>query len=249
MTSTRMQRWTMLVILATLIAGLLVVSGVGRGGPDVARAADGVADDTVSVLGVGAVEATPDALTVNFGVRVTRTSVSDALDARSRAAQALIDTLKENGVAAEDLQTTDLSLYRRHKRHDPTRYYVASESVQATLKSLSTSGQAIDAAASSSRYVDVGGMSFDIEDDAELITQARDNAYTDAKTKAQQYADLTGRTLARVEQVSETVRDPQPLYYGAASGATGSRAPAAPAPIEAGTQTVRVRVTIIWQLA
>jgi uncharacterized protein YggE len=90
-------------------------------------------------------------------------------------------------------------------------------------------------------------MSFDIDDSADLVTEARDNAYDDAKAKAQQYADLTGRTLGRVEVVSETVRDPEPLYYGAAAAARTSDAGATP--VEAGTQTVRVRVTLIWQLA
>jgi uncharacterized protein YggE len=248
MTSIRMQRWTMVVVLATLVAGLLVVIGVGRSGPDVARAADTVGDDTVSVIGVGTTEGTPDTLTVNFGVRVTRTSVADALDARSHAARRLIDTLRAEGLGDKDLQTTDLSLYRTRKRHDPTHYYVASESVQATIAPLTDAGRIIDSAARSSSHVSIGGMSFDIADDDALITEARANAYADAKDKAEQYADLAGRTLARVERVSETVRNPQPVYYGAAAAARSS-APAAPAPIEAGTQTVRVRVTIIWQLA
>jgi uncharacterized protein YggE len=248
MTSTRTQRWTMLVILATLVAGLLVVTGVGRAGPTVARAADSVADDTVDVVGVGETEGVPDEVTVNFGVRVTRTSVEAALDARSEAAHKLIDALRAQGLDDKDLQTTDLSLYRRHKRHDPTEYYVASESVQATISPIDTAGETIDAAARSSRYVDIGGMSFDIKNDAALITEARANAYADAKKKAEQYADLAGRTLARVERVSETVRNPGRVYYGAAAGSTTS-ADRAPAPIEAGTQTVRVRVTIVWQLA
>jgi uncharacterized protein len=248
MTSIRMQRWTMVVVLATLVAGLLVVVGVGRGGPDLARAADTVTDDHVSVLGVGEVEATPDIVTVGFGVRVTRTSVGEALDDRARAATRLIDSLKAHGVEAKDLQTTDVSLYRRHKRHDPTTYYVASESVQATIRDLDSAGSVIDAAATSSSHVEVGGMQFDIDDDAALITEARDNAYGDAKQKAQQYADLTGRTLGRVEVVSETVRNPQPLYYGAAAAAATTDAGSS-TPVEAGTQTVRVRVTLIWQLA
>jgi uncharacterized protein YggE len=246
MAHSRIHRWTLVLVLATLLAGLAVVI---TGGPhDSARAADTVPDDNITVLGVGTTEGTPDIVTVDFGVRVTRTSVEDALDARAVAARKLLDALRAHGVTDEHLQTTDLSLYRRHKRHDPTRYYVASESVQATITSLSDAGQTIDAAATSSSHVNIGGMSFDISDDAALITEARDNAYADAKKKAEQYAQLAGRALGRVERVTETVRNPQPLYYGAASGSTAS-APDRSTPVEAGQQTVRVRVTIIWQLA
>jgi uncharacterized protein YggE len=244
MVRTRPQRWTLLLVLATLVAGILVVSIGGRGGA--ARAADTVTDDSVTVLGVGTVAGVPDLLRVDFYVQVTRTSVEDALDARSRAAQALLDSLRAHDVADKDLQTTDLSLYNRHKRNDPTRYYVASESVQATLRSISDSGETIDAAASSSSHVSLGGMSFDISDDADLITEARANAYADAKKKAKQYADLSGRTLGRVERVSETARTPRVSYGAAGAASTGS---SASAPIEAGRQTVRVRVQIIWQLA
>jgi uncharacterized protein YggE len=245
MLRSRIHRWTLVLVLATLLAGVAVAVTGGSGSP--ARAADTVPDDTVTVLGVGTTEGTPDIVTVDFGVRVTRTSVASALDARSAAARKLLDALRAHGVTDEHLQTTDLSLFRRHKRHDPTPYYVASESVQATITSLSSAGQTIDAAARSSSHVDIGGMSFDISDKDQLITDARSNAYADAKKKADQYAQLSGRSLGRVERVTETVRNPQPLYYGAAAGATASTPDSAP--VEAGQQTVRVRVTIIWQLA
>ena len=245
MLGSRIHRSTLVLVLATLLAGIAVAASGGTGNP--ARAADTVPDDNVTVLGVGTTEGTPDTLTVNFGVRVTRTSVQAALDGRSAAARKLLAALRANGVTDEHLQTTDLSLYRQHKRHDPARYYVATETVQATITPLADAGKTIDAAATSSSHVDIGGMSFDISDKDQLITDARSNAYADAKKKAEQYAQLSGRTLGRIERVTETVRNPQPVYYGAASAATASAPPGAP--VEAGQQTVRVRVTIIWQLA
>jgi uncharacterized protein YggE len=242
MIRTRVHRWTLLLILTTLCTGVAVVASSP---PVPARAADGVGDDTVEVVGAGSVDAVPDVVRVDFGVRVTRTSVGDALDARSRAVHRLLDALRAQNVDDKDLQTTDVSLYRRHRRHDPTTYYVASESVSATIRTLSAAGDTIDAAATSSRFVDVGGMSFDISDDAALITEARSNAFTDAKDKAQEYADLADRTLGRVEVITENVRNPQPVFYGAAAG---SRAGSPATPVAAGTLTVRVRVTVVWQL-
>ena len=246
MVHSRIHRWTLVLVLATLLAGLAVVI-TGASGSSPARAADTVPDDTVTVLGVGTTEGVPDTVTVNFGVRVTRTTVQSALDGRTHAARKLLASLRAQGVTDDNLQTTDLSLYRRHKRHDPTRYYVASESIQATISPVEDAGRTIDAAATSSPHVELGGMSFDISNDAQLITEARANAYADAKKKAEQYADLAGRALGRVERVTETVRNPGPLHYGVASGAASTAGPSAP--VEAGTQTVRVRVTIIWQLA
>ena len=246
MAHSRTHRWALLLVLATLLAGVIVVVTGSPGGP--ARAADPT-DDAVTVLGVGTTEGTPDTVTVGLYVQLTRTTVQGALDARNTAARKLLDTLRAAGLEDKDLQTTDVSLYRRHKRHDPTHYYTASESVQAKIKPIDKAGSTIDAAVTSSPHVELSGMSFDISNDAELITEARANAYADAKQKAQQYADLSGRALGRVEQVDETVRHPAPLRYGAVSGAAASAGTGSSTPVEAGSQTVRVRVTIIWQLA
>ena len=88
----------------------------------------------------------------------------------------------------------------------------------------------------------INSVSYSIEDDSQLVKDARARAFQDAKNRAEQYAQLSGLTLGKVISISE------------ASGATPVAAPARPTgvpasvPLEPGRQTVSFSVTAIWQL-
>lgn len=245
MTRTNFRRWGSLAIGTVLAAGVLVAAGGGRAG-NVAAASDPT-DDSITVTGIGLASGAPDTLTVDFTVRVRRATVQEALDAQSRFTHRLLAALKVDGVKDEDIRTTDLELFRYNNRKTHVQGYYASESVQAKLSPLDSAGKTISDAASSSGHVDVGGMSFDIANDDALVKQARENAFTDAKDRAQQYAGLSSRSLGRVEHITERVDVPEPVDYGYAA-ATSAGGAAAPVPIAAGQQTLTVRVTVIWQL-
>jgi uncharacterized protein YggE len=91
----------------------------------------------------------------------------------------------------------------------------------------------------------VQGVSFALEDNAALLEQARDDAYADARAKAERYAHLSGRSLGAVQLVAETA-DPaqvQPMPY-AASALQDKRSLA----IDPGTSDVTVSVTVRWAL-
>ena len=75
----------------------------------------------------------------------------------------------------------------------------------------------------------------------------RADAFADAKAKAQQYADLSGRKLGKVINISEQVDNPTPI--GFATGSAAAFAPEKAVDIEAGQQAVNVNVTIIWDFA
>ena len=245
--TTRLHRWTLFLTIATLLAGLVVV-GVGRA-PDAARAADAVPDDIVTVTGTGTMSGVPDVLRVTFSVRVARDDVQSALDGQATATRKLLRALRDAGVENKDLQTTDLNLYRNYDRHGHPIGYVASTSVQARITPIDDAGATITAGATSSSHVEVGGLDFELSDPAALVKQARDAAYADAKARAEQYAELSGRTLGRVEVVNETVNTPQATVSGAHAVAAAAAAPGgSPTPIRAGRQTVKVRVNVIWNL-
>jgi uncharacterized protein YggE len=236
-------------VLAVAVVSLVV--GIGRGGPAVSRAATspGTAD-TVSVTGVGTADGAPDTLTVSFTVHATRLTVQTALDAQAADARRVLAALSRSGVANKRIQTTDLSLDRHYDDHGTPTGYDASETLQARITPLSRAGTTIAAAAhSAGNDVSIGGMSFDVANDDSLLSSARSNAFADAKQKAQQYADLAGRSLGTVQKISETVDAPQPVdYYGASLDAQRASASAA-TPIRAGQQTLTVRVTVVWTLS
>ena len=81
-------------------------------------------------------------------------------------------------------------------------------------------------------------MNFSINDDSQLVKDARARAFNDAKDRAQQYADLSGLKLGKVISISEARRG-----TAARAGADAARSDgrAAGRPIEPGQQTVELR--------
>jgi uncharacterized protein YggE len=230
------------------MAGVIV--GVVRpGGTTVHAATPG--DDSITVTGVGTADAAPDTLTVEFSVHITRPTVQEALDAQATAVQHVLASLKASGIPRSRTQTTDLSLDRHYDEHGVVTGYDANETVQAKVRPLSRAGSVISKAATSAgNAVEVGDLVFDLADDADVMTSARANAFTDAKNRARQYAGLSGRGLGRVEKVTEVVDVPeQPvgfLQHDSLLSAAGGAAKAVP--LRAGEQTLTVRVNVTWSL-
>jgi len=243
-------RTVAVTVLACLAVAAYVVFGAGGGGHQARAASTAAVDDTVSVQGTGTVQGVPDRMTATFGVHATRGSVQDALDAVAHDAQRVVSALRHSGVDDADMRTTDLELDPRYTNNGRRDGYDASETVTATFHDLSTAGRHIAATvASAGNAATVNGLSFDLSSDTKLLALARSAAFADAKARAQQYAELSGRSLGSVRHVSESIVSPsdQPqLYKGAALAAGGA---AAPVPIQAGQQPVTVMVTVVWQLS
>ena len=237
-------------IVACLALAAYVVFGTGGGGHQARADSTATSTDTVSVQGTGTVQGVPDRMSATFGVHATRGSVQDALDAVAHDAQRVVSALRHSGVGSADMRTTDLELNPHYDNSGGQNGYDASETVTATFHDLSTAGRHISAAVTSAgNAATVNGLSFDLSSDTKLLAQARSAAFADAKTRAQQYADLSGRSLGAVEHVTESIvaqDTPQPQFYKGADGLAAGGA--APVPVQAGQQPVTVVVTVVWQL-
>jgi uncharacterized protein YggE len=92
----------------------------------------------------------------------------------------------------------------------------------------------------------INGVSFSVEDPSELLNQARQAAFADARTKAELYATAAGGSLEDIVSVSEgqSYNDPQPYAVKAMAEA----APRMDVPVEAGELTFAVNVSVQWEL-
>lgn len=212
--------------------------------------ATGAASSGISVSGVGKMTGTPDTLRVNLGVSVTGDTVSAALATANAKTEAVQKSLRGNGVAAKDLQTTGLNIqpnYTAGKGGQAIlRGYQVQESLTAVLRDLKTAGAAISAAAQAGgQAIRIDGISLDLEDTSALVTSARANAFAQARAKAEQYARAAGVSLGKVTSIQETVQTaiPQRYAYGAAAPVA---ADLASVPIQAGSQELSVTVTVVF---
>jgi uncharacterized protein YggE len=231
--------------VATDSAGALM----GTAGIDTAASVAATTDGhTISTRGVGKADGTPDTLTVMIGVSTQASSAKAALDANNAKASALIDLLRRNGVAAKDLQTSQLSINPTSNDKSGTiTGYQVDDVVQARLHSITGAGTLLDAAAGvAGNAVRVQQIAFSVGDDSALRAQARAQAVDKAKAQAAQLAKAAGVSLGRIRSITEQVDAGDPIGYDMRAPAAG--APSSSVPLQAGQQELTVSVDIVYDI-
>lgn len=241
-------------ILATLLMGAAVIAlaiAVTRPAaamPFVAGPTEGSSASGITVAGTARVEGVPDTLRLDIGVSIVGDSVDAALTKANSTSAALQKSLRDKGVAERDIASTQLSIQPQYDYDRSTSTitgYQVTQSVTAKVRDLDKAGQVIGAAtAAGGDATVIDGISFDLEDNAALLSDARERAVTDAKAKAEEYARATGRGLGQVVRLVEsTVDEPRPYV----SELEAARADGAlDVPLAPGTQTVSVEVQVTY---
>jgi uncharacterized protein YggE len=158
------------------------------------------------------------------------------------------ETLRADGVAAADLQTSGLSVqpnYDYTSSGAKLNGYQVTEDLSVVLRDLGRAGSVIaDAARAGGDELRLGGASLDLDGDDVLVARARQQAFDDAKAKAQAYAQAAGRSLGQVEAISEQTSAPPVPYPMATAALAADKA----VPIQPGSQDVTVTVSVVWAM-
>ncbi len=205
--------------------------------------------DVITVTGTGEAVGVPDVLRVTLGVSVIRPTVDAANGDAAALANEIIEAVKAGGVQDRDIQTTSYTVYPEYDYSRDTRLiigYRVGNILSIKIRDIEKGGEVIDAA------VEAGGddavvnsISFEIEDDAELVKEARDAAWADAEEKANQLAGLAGVTLGRAVTISETTYSSPPAVYAERAMAMDG---AASTPIQSGELTVSISVNVQFMI-
>jgi uncharacterized protein YggE len=230
------------------VAGLALAALAGVGRPEPALGFEPTqtqpqARSDLTVNGTGSVTTVPDRAELSFGVVSEAGTARAALAANAAEMRRVIDALRNAGVAADDIQTQQISLSPRSS-DDGSRIvgYTAQNSVGARLRDLDRAGAVIDAAVAAGANT-VSGPSLIRSDRAELYRTALRAAVADARAKAQTLAVASNVTVGRVLNVVESGEAPPPQPV-----AEASRAQDAPTPVEPGTQTIEANVTVVFAI-
>ncbi len=205
----------------------------------------------IAVSGRGEVQAPPDTGFFDAGVNVTATTVADARNLAAKAADAVIASVKKNGVDSKDVKTTQFRIdpvYDYGKTGGTPRItgYTVTNTVEVKVRALDNFSKVIDdAVAAGGDSVRVQGIRFDILDNTALLQQAREAAMKDAQAKADQLAKLGNVKLGVPLAISEEQSSaPPPILAQGAKTAQSS--PDVATPIETGTGSVVVTVQVRW---
>jgi hypothetical protein len=208
---------------------------------------------SIHVTGSGSVTGEPDIATLYLGVSVEKESVEAAREAAASAMTAVIDVLKTNDIAENDIQTQNFSIYPQYDYTEEGRVlrgYSANNTVNATVRDLESLSDIIDdAIGAGGDIVVVNWVQFMIEDPTPLQAQARVLAVKDAETKAQTLAEASGVSLGKPITITETTRTlGPPIAYAESAEFTADDGARSSTPIQTGELTVTINITIVYEI-
>src|SRR5205823_5509976 len=211
--------------------------------------------DTVSVTGTGRVTLTPDRFSFNVSVQTIAPTVEEAVNENNTKVAAVIAALKNAGAKAEEIQTSNFSIYpqqdySQQQQGKPPRIigYQVSNSITVTRKQISDAGRLLQAAITAG-VNQTSGLSFSVSDP----TRGRDDglraAFADARAKASLFATAAGRTLGQAIAISEGgATQPPPPRPMMARNVMAAQVVSAEVPVESGTSELTFTVSVVFAM-
>ena len=247
--------WFVLIMVAMVIA---VVGITGCGSDEAAISEGAIVVDTNSqesgiwVNGEGKVMAEPDLAEINLGIEVEANTVDEAQSQAAESMDSVMAALNEVGIDEKDIQTSGYSIYPIRDWDGKDDEYVlvgyrVSNTVNVKIRDLDKVGEIIDSVAEDGGdFTRIDGVNFSVEDPTPFKNVARDEAFAQAKAKAEQLADLSGMSLGKVTYVSESSYYASPIRMSAESFAVADEAGAS-TPISPGEQEIRVDLQVAFE--
>ena len=169
----------------------------------------------ITVSGSATISVEPDLAILDMGVEAFGKTVSFARSDAAIAMDAIVSSLKSEGVLEKDIQTQRLNISPKYEwqeisigsqvtnKQDLTGYSV-SNYVRVKIRDLDHVGKIVDSASESGGdFVRVNGISFNLEDTYNLMPQLREQAVQNAFMKADEYASAAGLRLGSITSLSE----------------------------------------------
>ncbi len=203
---------------------------------------------TITVSGTGRVSVVPDVADLRLGVTITAKTVEATRSANATVMTAVIGALREFTIAAEDIQTTNLTLspaYDYSSNRNPPRLtgYTLTNEVAVTVRDLATVGAVIDSSLGAGA-TSLDSIAFRTRDSAAAENAARQAAVADARAKAEVLAAAAGVSISGVASITEAgTAEVAPVYRG---GVAKMAMADAATPVEAGTNEVAISVSVTF---
>lgn len=204
---------------------------------------------TVTVTGSGTVMGTPNTMSFTIGFQSTSPSAVAALAANNTKVEGLEASLLTHGVTKKNLQTSGLNIYDDTNNAGQVTGFTVEDQLSVTTHQLTKAGATIDAAVRSvGNGIEFNGVSFSISNQSKLLAAARARAITNAHVEAADLAKGGGTTVGHIIKVTDQENNASTGIVYPLSFAT-ARAASSAVPIQQGSQSINVQVTVIYSLS
>lgn len=225
----------LLLAVAALFTLAALAGAVGL--PDLAGAQDAPEGDTITVTGVGSVEAVPNEAQMSFGVETRAPTAKAAVAANADAMRRIINALRQ--ARGREIATQWVSVYPVTNDMGAVDGYSASNSVSATAD-VDEAAALVDAATDAGAN-QISGPGLTSSNAEALYRQALGKAVAEARARAEVLAKAADRSLGEIASISESTATPYPY-------AERLQADSASTPIVPGEQETSARITVTFSL-
>jgi uncharacterized protein YggE len=193
---------------------------------------------------------TPDLATITAGVVTQAADAAGAMRENATRMERVIAALKRAGIADKDVRTASISLqpqYRYGENQPPViTGYQASNTVTVKFRDIGKAGSILDALVATGAN-QINGPDLGLDDPAAAMDEARLDAMTKARARADLYARAAGLKVQRILSISEgNVDMPRPMPI--MMRAQGMMAEAAKSQILPGEQELHVTLSVRFEL-
>ncbi len=202
---------------------------------------------TVSVNGSGKVTVSPDMATISVGVQTKDEEADKAMAENNVLIQAVMDTMAEFGIAAEDIKTTNFSVYPRNEYDKDgeikATYFMVNNNVNVKVRDLDILGKVLAAVVESGANT-VSGVNFDISDREAAYADAMALAVENAADRAGILVEAAGGKLGEVKTINAHISGGGVVYMERAS--MDMAMASSEVPISPGEMDLSVDVTVVY---
>jgi uncharacterized protein YggE len=236
---------------ACLLAALLTGSATAlsaQGAPPVPAMTSALVS-TIAVSGQGEATVVPDRARLSIGVQTQAATAADASARNATLQRAVIDAIRSQGIAAEQISTSGYNVYPEQTYDQPTRRsritgYNVQNTVTVEIRETARVGAVLDAVLARGANL-VSSLQFYSSQAEAVRRQALQNAVQRARADAEAMAAAAGGRLGELVELSSDVSaPPRPVMMEMqAARATASDA----TPVSEGSQTVNATVSARWR--
>lgn len=188
----------------------------------------------------------PDLAIVQAGVTTQAATAGEAYAGANAKMARVIAALRAAGVAERDIQTSSVSLqpqYKNRDNQDPLIFaYQASNTVTVKFRDVSKAGAILDVLVREGANT-ISGPSLTLSQPDAALDEARADAVTKARARAELYAKAAGLRVDRILLISEGGGGRVPVMAGLRAGYYADSAE-----MMAGESEVNVTVTVRFLL-
>lgn len=257
LTSNRTARLAAIAVLVLLALFLLVSTWDKAFGRDISDPYN-----TITVEGTGDAAMVPDTARITFTVMESAAEVAAAQEAATAKTDAALAALTDMSIEERDIKTLSYNVSPRYEYDRSVCYpgmacpptgspritgYDVSQTVEVKVRDTAKAGEVL-AALGGIGVQNISGPEFVVDDETEVLAEARAEAIEEARAKAKELAKDLGVRLGKVVSFSESGAG-YPKYYEAyGRGGAGDAAVQAAPSLPVGENESEVTVMITYEI-